>query len=116
MAWDFNYGTLFTQETVEPCNRKELFPLLKRIKEEYPNKSVWMFTGYDFEKDVVNRMFKEDSITEELFSYVDILVDGKFEIAKKSMGLRFRGSANQRIIKVQDSRTSHQVVLWEGMN
>lgn len=139
VAWDFNYGTPFTQETIkqiltylepshiagitilggepmEKSNQEGLLPLLKEIKREYPNKSIWCFSGYTFDKDIVGRMCKEEEITAQLLSYIDILVDGKFEKDKKDLGLRFRGSSNQRIIKVKESLESGQIVLWEGSN
>lgn len=139
VAWDFNYGTAFTQETIkqiltylepshiagitilggepmEKSNREGLLPLLREVRRVYPDKSIWCFSGYTFDTDIVGRMCKEDEITAQLLSFIDILVDGKFEMDKKDLGLRFRGSSNQRIIKVKESLESGQVVLWEGSN
>ena len=139
VAWDFNYGTPFTVETeekilsylkpsyvagitilggepLEPENQKEILPLLRKIKEVYPEKSIWIYSGYTFDKDIVDVMCNSLPETKEILSYVDILVDGKFEIDKKNPSLRFRGSSNQRIIKVQESIKKGEVILWEGMN
>ncbi len=139
VAWDFKYGTPFTEETIntiieylkpsyvagltilggepfEPANQKGLLPLLRKVRETYPEKNIWMFSGYTFDTDIVGRMCNTLDETKEILSLIDILVDGKFEEDKKSVSLRFRGSANQRIIKVQQSLKSGKVELWEGMN
>lgn len=139
VAWDFNYGTPFTEQSIEQiisylapkhvagltilggepfefANQKGLLPLVREVKKRYPEKSLWCFSGYRFDEDIVGRMCQEHNETKELLSYIDILVDGKFELEKKNLGLRFRGSSNQRIIKVRESLETGQVVLWEGMN
>lgn len=136
-AWDFNYGEPFTEETVETIleylksehikglsllggepfeheNQKGLLPLLRKVKEVYPNKTVWCYSGYDFEKDMLGRMITEWEETKELLSYIDVLVDGEFMVEKKDLTLRFKGSRNQRIIKVQESLQDNNIVLWEG--
>jgi len=136
VAWDFQYGKEFTQQTIddliqmlspsyikgltllggdpmEPSNIKGLLPLLRRVKEEYPQKSVWCFTGYDFEKDVLGRLMTEVEGTKEFLSYIDVLVDGEFVEEKKSLSLKFKGSSNQRTILVQESLQQNQVVLWD---
>lgn len=135
VAWDFKYGTLFTEDTIETVlkllepsyirgltllggepfervNQQGLLPLLRRVKEMYPTKDIWCYTGYLFDEDLVNRMCKTWPETSEMLSYIDVLVDGKFEIDKKNINLRFRGSSNQRIIKVQESLESGDIVLW----
>ncbi len=139
VAWDFDYGTPFTEETVdkilellkpdyvagltilggepfEPENQKAVLALVKRVREVYPGKSIWCYSGYDFEKDMLGTMSKNYPETLKLLQRLDILVDGKFELEKKDLGLRFRGSSNQRIIKVPESLQQHKIVLWEGMN
>ncbi len=139
VAWDFNYGTPFTEETIEqileflkpdfiagltllggepfePVNQKALLPLVKRVRELYPNKNIWCYTGYDFEKDILGVMVGTYAETMELLQHLDVLVDGEFVLEKKDLGLRFRGSSNQRIIKVPASLKENRVVLWEGMN
>ncbi len=139
VAWDFKYGTPFTEETAqrildylkpsyvagitilggepfEPANQKGLLPLLRRIHEQYPNKSIWMFSGYTFDTDILGKMYDTYEETKEILSYIEMIVDGKFELDKKNPSLRFRGSSNQRIIKVQESLAAGEIVLWEGMN
>ena len=136
-AWDFNYGEPFTEETIENIliymkndhiaglsllggepleheNQKGLLPLLRKVKEVYPNKTIWCYSGYDFEKDIIGRMLDEWEETKELLSYLDILVDGEFQLDKKDLNLRFKGSSNQRIIKVPESLQTNKIVLWEG--
>lgn len=135
-AWDFNFGKPFTQETIdyiidllkpdfykgitflggeplEHVNQQGLLPLARKIREVYPEKSIWCFTGYDFEKDVLDRMINEWPETKELLSYIDVLVDGEFIEAQKDLSLVFKGSANQRHILVQESMKSGSLVLWE---
>ena len=135
-AWDFNFGKPFTQETIdyiidllkpdfykgitflggeplEHVNQQGLLPLARKIREVYPEKSIWCFTGYDFEKDVLGRMINEWPETKELLSYIDVLVDGEFIEAQKDLSLVFKGSANQRHILVQESMKSGSLVLWE---
>ena len=124
-AWDFNYGKKFTEEVVEKIikeldhpyieglsilggepleyqNQQGLLPLLKEVKERLPDKDIWCYTGYTFDKDVIGHMFENWSETKELMSYIDVLVDGKFEENKKDLNLKFRGSSNQRIIPYDD--------------
>ncbi len=138
-AWDFSYGTPFTEETMqqilvylepsyisgltilggEPMeleNQKAIMTLVQRVKEVYPEKSIWCYSGYDFEKDILGVMCKTYPETMKILQYLDVLVDGKFILEKKDLSLRFRGSSNQRIIKVPESLRDHSVVLWEGMN
>lgn len=139
VAWDFNYGTLFTKDTIEqileylqpkyiagltilggepfePQNQKEVLSLVKEVRKRYPEKSIWCYSGYDFEKDILGVMSKTYPETLELIKNLDVLVDGKFMLEKKDLGLRFRGSSNQRIIKVPESLKENKVVLWEDMN
>lgn len=134
-AWDFNYGKPFTQteidyiidyisgehiagltilggEPLEHVNQQGILPLLRQLKEKCPNKSIWCFTGYDYEKDVLGRMIKEYPETKEILSYLDVLVDGEFVEDLKDLSLRFKGSSNQRTIMVQESLKTGKVVLW----
>lgn len=135
-AWDFSYGELFTEETEETVlkylsgehikglsllggeplehkNQQGLLSLLKKVKKNYPNKTIWCYTGYDFEKDIKGRMMKEWTETSEFLSYLDVLVDGEFVLEKKDLNLRFKGSSNQRIIKVKESLAENRIILWE---
>ena len=133
VAWDFNYGEPFTEETIEtilnmlrpayiqgltllggepfePQNQGAVVELLRRIKQELPEKSIWAFSGYLFDKDILSGRLGD---TSEYLSYLDVLVDGPFVEAKKNLSLRFRGSENQRLIDVKASLASHSIVLWE---
>ena len=135
-AWDFNYGKEFTEEDEEKVmedldhsyvaglsllggeplehqNQKGLLPLLKKVKERFPEKNIWCYTGYKFDSDIVTNMFENWPETKELMSYIDVLVDGKFEEDKKDLNLKFRGSANQRIIDFQKSLKTHKVIPYQ---
>ena len=135
-AWDFNYGKEFTEEDEEKVmedldhsyvaglsllggeplehqNQKGLLPLLKKVKERFPEKNIWCYTGYKFDSDIVTNMFENWPETKELMSYIDVLVDGMFEEDKKDLNLKFRGSANQRIIDVQKSLKTHKVIPYQ---
>lgn len=135
-TWDFNYGKPFTQETIdliieymkpefisgltllggdpfEIQNQEPLIPLLKQVKSVYPDKTVWCFTGYDFERDIVGRMMNEYPFTKELLSYIDVMIDGEFILEQKDLSLIFKGSANQKTIKVKESLESGTVQLYE---
>ena len=124
-TWDFCYGKPFTPETkehiiellkpdyiegfsllggepFEPENQKELVLLLKEIKEIYPDKNICCNTGYTYEKDLMQGGKVHTSFTEEMLSYIDILVDGRFIEAQKDITLKFRGSANQRILNLNE--------------
>ena len=133
VAWDFGYGEPFTEQTIEmildmlrpsyikgltllggepfePQNQADVVKLLRRIKEELPEKSIWAFSGYLFEKDMLSGRIGDVS---EYLSYLDVLVDGPFVLAKKNLSLRFRGSENQRIIDVKASLAAGQTILWD---
>lgn len=137
-AWDFEYGEPFTEkeiekivnyvsgdyiagltllggEPLEPENQKGLLPLLQRIREVCPEKSVWCYTGYDFERDILGRMMNEVGEMREFLSYIDVLVDGEYIEELHKPSLRFKGSSNQRIIMVQESLREKEVVLWDGV-
>lgn len=135
-AWDFDYGEPFAQETIdhiidlmrpsfvkgitllggepfEPENQPELVKLLRQIKRELPGKSIWAFSGYLFDKDILAGRLGNPAITREFVSYLDVLVDGPFIEEKKNLGLRFRGSENQRLIDVPKSLAAGEIVLWQ---
>ena len=136
VAWDFNYGQPFTQETVEmilemmapsyikgitllggepfePKNQPALLELVKRIRQKYPDKSIWAFSGYLYEKDILAGRLGDPAITRAFLEHIDVLVDGPFVEAKKNLSLRFRGSENQRLIDVPASLSSGEIVLWQ---
>ena len=135
-TWNFNYGESFTSDVIneilialqpshirgftllggepfEPENQVAVLPLLKEIKSRFPNKDIWCYSGYDFEKDLLGTMATEHPSTKEMLSYIDVLVDGEFVQAKKDLSLKFRGSSNQRIIQVQQSIKENKVILWD---
>ena len=105
--------TVLGGEPMEPQNQPMVSKLLKKVKERYPEKSVWMFSGYDFEKDILGRMRKEIPETGEILSCLEVLVDGEFVEELKNLSLRFKGSSNQRTILVQESLQSGTVVLYD---
>ncbi|MBQ2737989.1 MAG: anaerobic ribonucleoside-triphosphate reductase activating protein [Clostridia bacterium] len=114
---DFVAGlTLLGGEPMEPENQLALLPLLREFKRRFPKKTLWLFTGNLYEELTagVGNHYKCLPETEELLSYVDILVDGRFVEEKKQLGLRFRGSSNQRIIDMNKTRESGQIVIWDG--
>jgi anaerobic ribonucleoside-triphosphate reductase activating protein len=133
-TWDFSYGEHYTGETedflikelsmdyydgltilggepFEPSNQEVLIGLIRRIKKELPNKNIWMYTGFTYEKDLVPGGCRYIAVTDEILDSVDILVDGRFEEDKKNIMLKFRGSENQRIIDMPATRKSGAVVL-----
>lgn len=135
-AWDFKYGHEYTKkeedkiiellkpdyiegitilggEPFEYVNQKGILPLLRRIRKELPNKTIWCFSGYTFDTDILENMCNKYKETKELISYIDVLVDGKFEIDKKNFKLKFRGSSNQRIINVKESLKNNKVILMD---
>jgi len=87
--------------------------LLRQVKANYPEKSIWAFSGYLFDRDILSGKLGDWEITKEYLSYLDVLVDGPFVLSKKNLSLRFRGSENQRLIDVPASLSSGTVVLWE---
>ena len=133
VAWDFDYGEPFTQETIdsivnmlrpayirgltllggepfEPENQGAIVELLRQIKRELPEKSIWAFSGYLFDRDILSGRLGD---TSEYLSYLDVLVDGPFIESKKNLSLRFRGSENQRLIDVPASLAAGEIVLWQ---
>lgn len=135
-AWDFHFGKPFTQETIdrilamlapgyirgltllggepfEPENQGPIVELLRQVKATYPEKSVWAFSGYLFDRDILPGKLGDPAITREYLGYLDVLVDGPFVEAKKDLALRFRGSSNQRLIDVPKSLKENKIVLWE---
>ena len=136
VAWDFHYGQPFTEETIrtivdmlrpfyirgltllggepfEPQNQGPIVELLRAVKAELPEKSIWAFSGYLFDKDILAGRLGPKEITEEYVSYLDVIVDGRFVESKKNLSLRFRGSENQRLIDVKASLKEGNVVLWQ---
>ena len=135
-TWDFCYGKPFTRETedkilemmkpsyikgltllggepFEPENQKDLLPFVKRVKEVYPDKNIWGFTGYTLEKLLEDGSHPRCEVTDELLSFIDILVDGRFEKDKKNLMLKFRGSENQRLIDMNATRENGKITLYD---
>lgn len=135
IAWDFNYGKPFTQDTIdsiieslkpdyiqgltllggepfEYSNQKGLLPLVRQVREVLPQKDIWCFTGFLFDKDIIENMCKRWKETNELLSYIDVLVDGRFVEELKNLNLKFKGSENQRTILVNESLKSGNVILY----
>ena len=135
-AWDFDYGQPFDQSTIDeilellqpdyvqgltllggepfdPRNQPAIVELLRKIKAKYPHKSIWAFSGYLFDRDILPGRLGDPTITREYLSYLDVLVDGPFIQSRKNLTLRFRGSDNQRLIDVPESLSRGEVVIWE---
>jgi anaerobic ribonucleoside-triphosphate reductase activating protein len=138
-TWSFTYGQPFTDEVaesiyatfknpvlrgltilggepMEPENQVALLPFLREFKRRFPDKTVWLYTGNLYEElcGLRGEHYKHLDITEELLSLVDILVDGRYVEEQHSLGLRFRGSKNQRIIDMNKTRAEVEIVIWAG--
>ena len=134
-AWDFNYGNVFNEETqnqilkslepswingltllggepMEPANQKGLLEFVKKVKTLYPNKTIWCYTGYLFDEQLLKPSRARCVWTDEFLSCIDVLVDGKFVLELKDISLRFRGSKNQRVIDVKKTLNSDDIVLF----
>ena len=135
-TWDFDFGEPFTEETeekllemlkpdyingltllggepMEPQNQRALVPFLKRVREAYPNKNIWCFTGFTYEVLKTDGSHPRCEVTDEMLSLIDVLVDGRYKEEEKNISLKFRGSENQRIIDVKKTLAENKVVLWE---
>lgn len=134
-TWNFDYGERYTKETedeiieslrpdyvdgitllggepFEPENQRELVKLLRRIKKELPQKTVWSFSGYTYEE-LTGDSRAVCEVTNEMLSMLDVLVDGEFVEAKRNISLRFRGSENQRLIDMNQTRKEGKIVRWD---
>ena len=151
IAWDFSYGKPFTAETeqqildllkpdyiqgftllggepFEPENQRVLVKLLKKIRETYPKKDIWCYTGYTYEKDLLGGGISSTGVdartevTDDMLACIDCLVDGEFVAEKKDTTLLFRGSSNQRLIGLhgyqvpQPRKRDHEIRHFEGVN
>lgn len=136
-TWDFAYGKPYTRqvedavvdllrpayirgltllggEPFEPENQRGLLPLLRRVRRELPGKDVWSFSGFTWEELRREGSHPRCEATDEMLSLLDVLVDGRFVLARKNLNLRFRGSENQRLLDVRASLAAGAPVLWEG--
>ena len=135
-TWDFSYGKEYTDETeqeiiealspdyinglsllggepFEPQNQQVLVQLLRKVREQYPQKTIWCYSGYLFDRELLSESRARCEYTDEMLSTIDILVDGRFVEKLKDIRLVFRGSSNQRIIDVKKSLNNGEVILWE---
>ncbi len=135
-TWDFCYGQPYTEETekeildtlnndyirgltllggepFEPDNQRVLVTLLRKVKEAYPDKDVWSYTGFVYDKDLVPGGRRYTEVTDEMLSMIDVLVDGPFVEEKKNISLSYRGSENQRVINLKKSLQEGKVILYE---
>lgn len=132
-TWDFDYGvpfddgieetilkslsdeyttglTLLGGEPFEPENQKALLPFLKKVRSEYPDKSIWAYSGFTFE-DLIGQNKTNETIP--ILNMIDVLVDGPFIEEKRNLMLPFRGSENQRILNIPESLVANKAVIYE---
>ncbi len=137
-TWDFSYGEEFTEDTenlileylgpsfvnglsllggepFERINQERLVPFLRKVKSAFPDKDIWCYTGYLFDKELLQESRARCKFTDEMLSMIDILVDGKYIEEEKDISLQFRGSKNQRVIDVKRSLSENSVVLWDEL-
>lgn len=135
-TWNFCYGQPYTEETekeileamnndyiqgltllggepFEPDNQRVLVTLLQKVKETYPDKDVWSYTGFVYDKDLVPGGRRYTEVTDEMLSMIDVLVDGPFVEEKKNISLSYRGSENQRVIDLKKTLQEGRVILYE---
>ena len=134
-TWDFLFGKPYTEETenqlmeyladeniqgltllggepFEPENQRVLVTLLRRVRKELPEKDIWSYTGFVYDKDLLEGQRKHCEVTDEMLSMLDVLVDGPFIEEKKNIMLKFRGSENQRVIDMKKTLETGSVVLY----
>lgn len=135
-TWSFNYGQPYTEETeqkilqllqadyingltllggepMEPPNQEVLAPLVSKVKALFPQKTIWCYTGYTLETDLLQPSRARGPLTDNFLSLIDVLVDGKFILELKDIRLQFRGSSNQRVIDLPATLKNGSVVLWQ---
>ena len=129
-TWDFDSGIPFTEETMQailydlskpyikgctlsgghpldPHNAPKVLEIVKRVKMVFPNKDIWIYSGYEWENII------KDETLREILKYTDVLVDGAYVDELRDISLPFRGSSNHKIIDVQKSLVENKVILWE---
>lgn len=132
-TWDFCYGREFTEETAqelldalkpdyidgltllggepfEPVNQRELTGFLRRVREAYPQKNIWCYTGFVLDEELLGDSYARCEVTDEMLSMIDVLVDGRFEADKKDLSLQFRGSSNQRLIDLKATLKEKKII------
>lgn len=135
-TWDFRFGRPYTEETeaeildalnhdyiqgltllggepFEPDNQRVLVGLLRRVRELFPQKDIWSYTGFVYDRDLIPGGRRHIEVTDEMLSLIDVLVDGPFILEKKNISLSYRGSENQRVIDLRKTRTEGKPVLYE---
>lgn len=136
-TWAFDYGQTFTRETedkliemlrpayvngltllggepFEPDNQRDLLPFLRRVKRELPEKTVWAFSGFTLDEELLrDGSYPRCEVTDDLLALVDVLVDGRYVERLHDISLRFRGSSNQRLIDMNETRRCGKIVLWD---
>ena len=112
-AWEAGLS-LLGGEPLEPENQAPLLSLARQFKARFPEKTLWCYSGFSFEADLMTLSVGDSEILRELLSYMDVLVDGRFMEEKKDLSLIFRGSSNQNIIDVPKSLEAGRMILLEG--
>lgn len=135
-TWDFNYGQPFTRETedeilellspsyingltllggepFEVSNQRALYPFLIRVKERYPQKTIWAFSGFTFEELSDSNSSHHCEVTSYILSMLDVLVDGRYVDSLRNLSLKFRGSSNQRLIDMKKTLKENKVILLD---
>ena len=136
-TWDFCYGEPFTKDTeakllamlapdyingltllggdpFEPENQRALLPFLRQVRQAYPRKTIWAFTGFTYEQLLTDGAHPRCEVTDAMLALIDVLVDGPFVEKLHDISLRFRGSSNQRLIDLNATRAAGEVVLWNN--
>lgn len=135
-TWDFCYGQPFTAETEELIltalapsyingltllggepfeteNQRALLPFVRRVREAFPDKDIWCYTGFTLDKDLLAESRVRCEATDALLALIDVLVDGRFEADKKDVSLKFRGSSNQRLIDLKRTLNEGKIILLD---
>lgn len=138
-TWDFDYGLLWTAEAeqqvldalapswirglsllggepFEPQNQPAVLALCRRVRETFPGKTIWCYSGYTLDRELLQPGRARCDSTDPLLHLLDVLVDGEFVAAEKDLTLRFRGSRNQRIIDMPQTLASGSIVLWSDVS
>ena len=136
-TWPFEYGEAYTSEVrdsilegmeksyirglsllggepFEPENQPEMLALTEAVRQRFPEKTIWCYSGYTLETDILTGRLGDPAVTMALLRNLDVLVDGEFHLEEKNPGLRFRGSENQRLIDVQKTLAAGETILWDG--
>ena len=105
--------TLLGGEPFEPENQRALLPFIERVRKTYPEKTVWAFSGFTIEQLWQDGSHPRCEVTDRFLALLDVLVDGRFVLAKKNISLRFRGSENQRLLDMPATLREKKPVLWD---